>query len=108
MRLLLDECVPGRLARSLPAHRVSTVYQAGWSGIKNGQLLALAAEHFDAFITVDKNLPHQQDLARYPITVIVLHTVSNELHYLLPLLPELEQVLASALPGSMYRVPHAN
>ena len=34
MRLLLDECVPARLGRSLPSHQVSTVVREGWSGIK--------------------------------------------------------------------------
>lgn len=57
MRLLLDECVPVRLSRALPGHQVSTVVREGWSGIKNGRLLALAATEFDALITVDKNLP---------------------------------------------------
>ncbi len=58
MRLLLDECVPARLRNALRAHEVSTVVQAGWSGVKNGKLLALAAAKFEAFITVDKNLPY--------------------------------------------------
>jgi hypothetical protein len=63
MRLLLDESVPKRLRRSLADHSVRTVVEAGWSGVKNGKLLALAAAEFDAFITVDKNLPFQQNLA---------------------------------------------
>jgi predicted nuclease of predicted toxin-antitoxin system len=54
MRLLLDESVPGRLRRSLKEHSVRTVVEVGWSGIKNGKLLALAAAEFDAFVTVDK------------------------------------------------------
>ena len=56
MRLLLDGSVPGRLRRSLTDHSVRTVVEAGWSGVKNGKLLALAAAEFDAFITVDKNM----------------------------------------------------
>ena len=51
MRLLLDECVPARLRRALLSHQVSTVVIEGWSGIKNGKLLALAAvASFGAFI----------------------------------------------------------
>ena len=56
MRLLLDESVPSRFRRSLIGHSVPTVVEVGWSGIKNGKLLALAATEFDAFITVDKNM----------------------------------------------------
>jgi len=54
MRLLLDESIPKRLRRSLPEHAVRTVVEMGWSGVKNGKLLALAQADFDAFITVGK------------------------------------------------------
>lgn len=72
MRLLLDESVPRRLRRALPHHEVKIVVEMGWSGIKNGNLLALAAASFDAFITVDKNLPYQQNLSE-----LVLGPVNN-------------------------------
>ncbi|MFZ4626140.1 MAG: DUF5615 family PIN-like protein [Rhodoferax sp.] len=100
MRLLLDECVPARLRQSLPSHHVSTVVREGWSGVKNGKLLALAASNFDVFITVDKNLPYQQNVSILPVAVVVLDTLSNELHHLLPLLPALEVALSSLVPRS--------
>lgn len=93
MRLLLDESVPRRFRHSLPSHDVRTVVEMGWSGVKNGKLLALAASEFDAFLTVDKNLPHQQNLIALPISVIVLDAVSNELSALLLLVPALEREL---------------
>ena len=80
MRLLLDESVPARLYRALPDHLVSNAVREGWSGVTNGKLLALAATAFDAFITVDKNLPYQQNLESLPIALIVLGSYSNELH----------------------------
>lgn len=108
MRLLLDECVPARVARALPLHQVSTVVQAGWSGIKNGQLLALAAAgRFDALITVDKNLRYQQNPHTLPVAVVVLDAASNELTCLLPILPALEHALASLVPCS-YTLVRAN
>ena len=54
MRLLLDESVPRRVWRFLPSHTVRTVVEMVWGGIKNGELLRLAASDFDAFITVEK------------------------------------------------------
>ncbi len=72
----------------------------GWSGIKNGQLLAMAADRFDALITVDKNLPYQQDQRTLPMAVIVLDATSNELQSLLPMVPALEQALATLTPFS--------
>jgi hypothetical protein len=72
MRLLLDESVPVRLRRSLPRHSVKIIVEMGWGGVNNGALLALAAKEFDAFLTVDKKLPYQQNLANLPIAIIVL------------------------------------
>ena len=56
MKLLLDECIDRRLAEEIKDHEVVTVPEAGWAGIKNGELLSLAQAQFDAFITVDQNL----------------------------------------------------
>lgn len=104
MRLLFDESVPSRLRRALPAHEVRTVVEMGWSGVKNGKLLALAASDFDAFVTVDKNLPYQQNLTALPIAVVVLDAVSIELPALLPLVPGLERELSALKPRSYVRV----
>ena len=83
MRLLLDESIPSRLRRSLTEHSVRTVIEAGWSGVKNGKLLALAAAEFDAFVTVDKNLPFQQNLATLPIALDQRTKNLRALHLLL-------------------------
>jgi predicted nuclease of predicted toxin-antitoxin system len=98
MRLLLDESVPAKLRRLLPGHEVHTVVEMSWSGLKNGKLLAIAASQFEAFVTVDKNLPYQQNLATLPLAVVVLDGLSNELHALVPLIPHLEKALASLNP----------
>jgi hypothetical protein len=83
---------------------VKTVVEMGWGGVKNGALLALAANEFEAFLTVDKNLPYQQNLADLPIAVIVLDAYSNELTALLPLIRNLEQALGSLQPCTFVRV----
>ena len=92
--------MPRRLRNSLPNHFVKTVVEMGWGGVKNGKLLAPASRDFDAFLTVDKNLPYQQNLAALPISVIVLAADSVELPALLPLIPKLEAVLARLGPKS--------
>jgi predicted nuclease of predicted toxin-antitoxin system len=105
MRLLLDESVPARLYRALPNHQVSNAVREGWSGFSNGRLLALAAAaSFDAFVTVDKNLPFQQNLERLPIAVLILDSASNELQALLPLMPALERALEKLVPRSFVMV----
>ncbi len=98
MRLLLDESVPAKLRVHLTGHEVRTAVEMGWSGVKNGRLLALAGQRFDVLITVDKNMPFQQNLSTLPVTLVVLDTLSNELRSLLPLLPELQRVLATIQP----------
>lgn len=69
----------------------------GWSGIKNGELLALAEQEFDAFITVDRNLPSQQHLAKFDLAVVILCVPSNRLADLKLLVPDLIAALPSAL-----------
>ena len=49
MRVLLDECVHAGIRKAFIGHSVTTVPQVGWSGIKNGKLLALIAGNFDVF-----------------------------------------------------------
>jgi predicted nuclease of predicted toxin-antitoxin system len=65
MRILLDEDLPRRFADLLVGHQVSTVQRSGWSGIKNGQLLALAAPQFDVILTMDRNIEFQQNVAAF-------------------------------------------
>ncbi len=43
---------------------------------------------FDALLTLDKNLPYQQNLDSVRIAVLIIHAYSNRLADLLPLLPE--------------------
>jgi predicted nuclease of predicted toxin-antitoxin system len=104
MRLLLDESVPRRLRQALPGHSVKTTVEMGWGGVKNGALLSFAAAEFDAFITVDKNLSYQQNVAALPIAVVILIARSNELEALLPLVPLLEGALATLQPRTLVQV----
>jgi predicted nuclease of predicted toxin-antitoxin system len=104
MRLLFDESVPYRLRKALPNHTIHTVVEMGWSGTKNGKLLALASTSFDALITVDKNLEHQQNLTTLPVAVVLVSAKSNELEELLPLVADLERALSSLQPKSFVRV----
>ena len=72
----------------------------GWTTIKNGELITLAAEQFDVFVTVDRNLSFQQNLVSIPITVVVLQAKTNRLADLRPLVPSLLAAIESARPGA--------
>ena len=99
MKVLLDECIDWRLCRDIVGHEVKTARQMGWTAVRNGELLALAAEHFDVFVTVDQNLAFQQPLDRLPIPVIVLRARTNRLADLRPLVSDLLAAIPRARPG---------
>jgi hypothetical protein len=89
VRVILDECLPRRFGLELSGHSVSTVPQEGWAGISNGKLLERIRGKFDAFITVDKNLPAQRRSTELPFGVVVLRAPSNKLEDLRPLTPQI-------------------
>ena len=104
MKVLLDECVPRKLRRELPEHEVLTVTERGWSGIKNGELLALAAPEFDLFLTVDQSLKYQQNLTGVDIGIILMVARNNRLKTLLPLMPDVREALEKIKAGDFIRV----
>ena len=104
MKVFLDECVDWRLARDIVGHDVKTARQMKWTAIKNGALLTLASQHFDVFITVDRNLSFQQNLNAFSIAIVVLQARTNRLADLRPLIPGLLVAIESALPGAVQLV----
>lgn len=103
-RVLLDECLPRDLKRSLEGHDVQTVPEMGWAGKDNGELLTLAADAFDIFVTVDRNLAFQQNVADLELGVIVLMARGNRLVDLLPLVPTLRDALETTTRGQLVRL----
>lgn len=87
MRILLDESLPKDLEPLVAGHEAVTVSAAGWSGVKNGKLLTLAASSFDVFLTADRSLEFQQNLGALPEAVVVLLARSNRIEHFKPLLP---------------------
>ena len=104
MRVLLDECLPRPLRRELPGHEVRTVHEMGWTSVANGALLRLAERRFDAFLTVDRGIPHENPIAGLGIAVIVLHGAGTRVDQLLPLLPEVRALLLAIRPGEVRHV----
>jgi hypothetical protein len=99
VKVFLDECVDWRLARDIVGHEVRTAHQIGWATLKNGELLTLVAGEFDAFVTVDASLAFQQNLASFPIAIIVLRAKSNRLSDLRPLVPKLLAAITEGRKG---------
>ena len=101
MRILLDGCVPKRLARELSVHEIQTAPEMGWGDLDDGPLLDAMAGRFDALVTVDKSLPKQQRLTKRPFAVIVLRAKTNRLADLLPLVPALRLAIEKLRPGQI-------
>ncbi len=99
MKILLDECIDRRLARDLSDFEIKTVPQAGWAGLKNGNLMKLAEAEFDVFITVDRNLSFQQNLPKFNIAVLVIRSKSNRLEDLQPFAPQIIKILPKLEKG---------
>ena len=93
MNILLDECVPRIVKRRLPNLNITTTQEKGWAGVKNGELLNLAESHFDIFVTTDKNLRYQQNLAGRKLAIILLPT--NQVPIAEALIPDIEAALTT-------------
>ena len=88
MRVLLDENLPRRLKRHLgEGVTAATVQERGWAGTKNGDLLHLAQAEFDVFLTIDQGIPHQQNLAKFTIAIVLLEAPGNRFKDLVPSCP---------------------
>jgi hypothetical protein len=103
MLILFDQATPVPIRPFLKGHTVRTAAQQGWDALTNGELLNAAEEAgFEIFLTPDKNMRYQQNLAGRKIAVVV---ISNPQWPVLRL--HVEQVVAAvnaATPGSYTEV----
>jgi len=100
--VILDENIPRKLKSRLSGHRVFTVPEKGWGGVKNGRLMALIDGAYDVFVTADKNLRYQQNLTRRRISII--EVPFNDSVKLLPLTPEMILAIEQSSPGSYIEI----
>lgn len=100
MKVLLDENLPKRLKFRLleQNHDASTAREMEWNGKKNGELLGLLTFNgFEALITSDKNLIHQQNLDKFGVKVLLLNIKANRYPYIQSLLDDILQALSTEL-----------
>jgi predicted nuclease of predicted toxin-antitoxin system len=104
VKILLDHCLPKRLKQLFPTHEVKTAREKGWADYKNGKLLAAAGTEFDVFLTIDKNIKHQQNLDALPVSIIVIIAINNRFETLAPCIPEVEKILLNLKPKTLVEV----
>ncbi len=92
MKILLDENLPKQLKADFGSdYDVKTVRDMGWLGKKNGELLGLIVFNgFDFFVTIDKNLRHQQNLERIELKIFLLIAINNRRETLLALVEKIK------------------
>jgi hypothetical protein len=74
-----------------------------WEQLRNDALMSVAIEAgFDVFVTIDKQIEHQQNLAALVLSVVVVDGKSNTLPVLLPFVPFLRDLSASSLERVLY------
>jgi predicted nuclease of predicted toxin-antitoxin system len=101
MKVLLDECVTRKLRRDFQGYEIHTVEEAGLKGLKNGDLLHSASGRYAVLVTVDQNLPYQQNINLLSIAVIVLAAKRNSYEALHPLMNQALDALKHIKPGEV-------
>jgi len=105
MRLLLDECVDERLRLLFSTHECHSARYAGLAGLKNGELLLAAeAAGFEVMITVDQNIPDQQNLSSRKLSLLILCSPTNRFNDLKRLVPIALGALNSIEPGQVVKI----
>jgi predicted nuclease of predicted toxin-antitoxin system len=103
MRILLDECVTRKITPFLSNFEVKTVGELNWKGMKNGFLLHKAVQNeFDIFLTIDKNILHQQNAAQFNISIVVLNSGNSTIESLQEIIPVFIRKIHSFEKGNIY------
>src|SRR5579864_2767804 len=73
MLILFDHGTPAPLESFLTNHLVKRAKDLGWDILGNGELLTAAEKAgFEVFLTTDKNIRYQQNLAIRKIAIVVI------------------------------------
>jgi hypothetical protein len=107
VHILLDECVNAGLRAAFPGHAVKTVTEIGWSGSPDGPLLIYAQAQFDVFVTIDRNLEHQQNLRKLDMGFLIIRVPSNEITSYRPLFLEIQAAAENVRAGEVVQVVSA-
>lgn len=101
VRVLLDACVAQWLKRELRNLDVTTARYAGLDELSDTMLLAAIEGRYEILVTLDNNLPYQQDLAGRPFAVIVLRVRDQSRESFRALVPALVASIGDVKPGEV-------
>lgn len=103
MKVLLDEMLPIGLRELVPGHDVVTAAFAGLAGRSNGEMIdgAISAG-FQVIVTLDRGIPHQQNLASHAIGFVLI--AHNDVDLIRPYADRLRAAIEDASPGTVGRI----
>ncbi len=103
MRILLDQCFPNGVSRYIFGYECVRSKDMGWNLLADGELLKVAEQaDFQVLLTIDKGIPHQQNLSGRSIIVIVMAPIPPTVPELVKQVPQLLEVLLTVEPGKSY------
>ncbi len=97
MRILIDENLPRQLKQMLAGHRVLTVQDMGWTGMRDDELLKKVEASFEVFLTTDKDLQQRHRGMR----VVLMLFPSSRWSLVEERFEFLKEALPLASPGSI-------
>ncbi len=106
IRVVLDECLPKKLKRYLEQPDIDcwTAKQGGFLGKRNGELIALVDGNFDALVTMDQGIRHQQNIKTRRVSIIILSARSNSWSGIAPHVGALLTAIRTFQPGAFIDV----
>ena len=101
-RVLLDNCIPERIAGLLTGVAVEHSKELGWAELANGTLLTVAKMGgFDVLVTTDTGIQYQQSLIGRKIAVVTVRGRKTRFQELARHAGGISRVVVSTEPGTL-------
>lgn len=103
MKVLLDEMLPISVRQLLPEHQVMSAAYVGLAGVTNGEMISRAvSDDFDVIVSLDRGIPHQQNLDRYAVGFVLIP--HNDIERIRAYAGALSEAVATITPGRVVRI----
>lgn len=67
-------------------------------------LLQAAQTEFDVLVTMDRGIEYQQNLQNFALAIVILRALSNRRQDTEPLIPKVNDALATIRPGEVIHI----
>jgi len=103
VKVLLDEMLPIGVRQLLPEYQVMTAAYVGLAGVSNGEMISRAiSDGFDVIVSLDRGIPHQQNLDRYAVGFVLIP--HNDIERIRAYAEALSEAVATISPVRVVRI----